>query len=105
MTQYPLIQQAPELDRMKSEAPRSASYGLSRVAKASYSQHFDKIQIGKAAYRNVELKVSDIDVKPYAGILGQDFLKTRKVWVSYTTRQLFVEREAAAKPRLLSGTK
>lgn len=94
-----------DLDRMKAEAPRSASYGISGVEKASYSQHFDKIEIGKAAYRNVELKVSDIVVKPYAGLLGQDFLRTRKVWVSYATRQLLVERERAAKPRLQSRPK
>lgn len=82
-----------DIERLKAEAPQSTSYGSSGLAKTSYSQRFDKIQVGQSTYGNVELKVSDIKVEPYDGLLGLDFLRTRKIWVSYATRQVLVERQ------------
>ena len=69
-----------DTERMKAEAPRSISYRSSGMGKPSYAHVFDKIQIGQSAYGDVELKVSDIKVEPYDGLLGLDFLRTRKAW-------------------------
>lgn len=81
-----------DVEQLKTEAPRTISHGSSGVPMANFARRFDKIQIGQSTYGNIEIKVSEIDVKPYDGLLGLDFLGSRKIWVSYATRQLLVGR-------------
>ena len=79
-------------EQLKAQSPKSTSHSSSGVAMANYARRFDSIQIGQSSYRNVELKFSEIDVKPYDGLLGLDFLGSRKIWISYATRQLFIDK-------------
>ncbi|MGR4870562.1 aspartyl protease family protein [Variovorax sp. LARHSF232] len=84
-----------DIDRLKAKAPRSTSYGVSGSPIDNFTQRFGRVQIGQSAYGAVPLRVAGIHVKPYDGILGLDFLRSRKVWVSYATQQLLVERTPA----------
>ncbi|MEJ8847240.1 aspartyl protease family protein [Variovorax rhizosphaerae] len=86
-----------DLERLKAESPRSTSYSSTGASMSNFAMRFDKVQIGQAFYANGKIRVSEIDVKPYDGLLGLDFLRKRKVWVSYGTRQLLLER-VPAKP-------
>jgi predicted aspartyl protease len=84
-----------DIERLKAEASKSIAYTSSGSAMVSYSQRFEKVQIGPSGYSDIELNVFDMKVGTYDGMLGLDFLRTRKVWVSYATQQLLVGRASA----------
>ncbi|MEJ8855843.1 aspartyl protease family protein [Variovorax robiniae] len=84
-----------DLDRLKAEAPRSTSYSSTGASMSNFGMRFDKVRLGQASYANARIRVSEIDVRPYDGLLGLDFLRKRKVWVSYATQQLLLERVPA----------
>jgi predicted aspartyl protease len=82
-----------DLERLKAEAPRNISHSTSGATIQNYTHRFGSVQIGEGTYDNIEIKISEIKVDPYDGLLGLDFLRSRKVWVSYATRQLLVQRK------------
>jgi predicted aspartyl protease len=81
-----------DVDRLKSEAPLTISRSSSGAEVKNYTQRFDTVRIGQSTYANIDIKISEIVVGPYDGLLGLDFLRSRKIWVSYATQQLFVHR-------------
>jgi predicted aspartyl protease len=81
-----------DVERLKSDAPLTISRSSSGAEVKNYTQRFDTVRIGQSAYANIEIKISEIVVGPYDGLLGLDFLRSRKVWVSYATQQLFIDR-------------
>lgn len=80
-----------ELDQLKAQAPHNLSKSATGGTMSNFAKRFARVQVGRSSYRNVEIKVSEIKVEPYDGLLGLDFLHSRKVWVSYATNQLFFE--------------
>lgn len=88
-----------DIEKLKAYAQRTTSYAHSGRSMTNYSQRFNRVQIGESSYRNVEIKIAGIEVKTYDGLLGLDFLRTRKVWVSYATRQLLVEQTPVKRRR------
>lgn len=81
-----------DLERLKQDAPETISRSTHGTQMRNYAQRFESVRIGAATYRNIVIKVSEIQVDPYDGLLGLDFLHSRKVWISYATRQLLVAR-------------
>jgi predicted aspartyl protease len=64
------------------------------------SRHrFDTIQIGNEILRGRTLNVADVHLHTDAMVLGADFARTRRVWLSYATEQMFV-----MPPRASGGT-
>jgi hypothetical protein len=52
---------------------------------------FSELQIGPEVTRNPQLWVASARVVPIVDmLLGVDWLRTRRVWLSYATRQFFV---------------
>ena len=56
---------------------------------------FSRLQIGADQFANPGLTVLDRTLRGADMLLGEDFLRLRRVWISYRTRQLFVARPAA----------
>jgi hypothetical protein len=80
------------VEQLKREVRPTISHGASGMPMENFARRFDRVRVGRGSYGNVEIKVSEIDVKPYDGLLGLDFLGSQKIWISYATRQLLVER-------------
>jgi hypothetical protein len=55
---------------------------------------FQELRIGPAVYRGVRLPILPTDLGGGDALVGQDFLRDRRVWMSFPTRQLFVSRLA-----------
>ncbi len=55
---------------------------------------FQEFRIGPAVYRGVRLPILPTDLGGVDALVGQDFLRDRRVWMSFPTRQLFVSRLA-----------
>lgn len=88
-----------DVDRIRREARMTISHGAAGLPTANFAQRFEQVQIGQGTYGNVQINVSEIDVAPYDGLLGLDFLRSRKIWISYATRQLLVERTHRQEPK------
>ncbi|WP_322093260.1 retroviral-like aspartic protease family protein [Paraburkholderia bannensis] len=75
--------------------PQRTGFGLNGTAVAFYIHRFDTVQIGAREFQNVKLEVSDAPF--YADmLLGMDFLKWRRVWLSYSTGWVFMQLHTAS---------
>jgi predicted aspartyl protease len=78
--------------RAALEADARAAYvGAGGVTVGARGHRFGTFSIGKAAFRNVRIAVQDRDFAPFDMLLGVDFLRSRRVWLSYATRQVFIQ--------------
>jgi predicted aspartyl protease len=75
--------------------------GLQSAA-STYDAHlhrFDTIDIGDTRFRNAAIEVVDRSLPDVDMLIGLDFLKSRRVWLSYGTGQVFIQRVAALPTR------
>ncbi|WP_321899903.1 retropepsin-like aspartic protease [Paraburkholderia heleia] len=57
----------------------------------AHKHRFDTMSVGAATFHNVRLSVQDQDFPGIDMLLGMDFLRWRKVWLSYGTNQVFIQ--------------
>ena len=74
------------------------SRGLDQNQNQAYLHHFDEVRIGRETFHHLGLAVSDLHVQEAAMLLGADYMRTRRIWLSYATRQMFVVPPKAAAP-------
>jgi hypothetical protein len=67
------------------------SMGASGVPQQAYQHHFDSLTVGETTYRHVPLSVQDEHFGVMQMILGMDFFRRRKLWVSFKTEQIFLQ--------------
>lgn len=79
-----------DVDLLKAQAPPKRSTNSTGAHAVSYAKRLERIDIGRQSYGNVEILFSELEVAPYDGLLGLDFLGNRKIWLSYATGQMFL---------------
>lgn len=77
--------------------PQKTGHGLNGAAISLAIHRFDTVQIGAREFQNVKLEVSDATF-PADMLLGMDFLKWRRVWLSYSTGWVFMQLDAGVTP-------
>ena len=70
--------------------PRSTGSGSDGLPVTTYQHKFD-MKIGTASFDNAPLVVADIALKDSDMMLGMDFMRYRRVWVSYSTGWVFMQ--------------
>jgi predicted aspartyl protease len=75
---------------LKKDA-RDTHVGATGVAVTVRDHRFQTFSIGNAVFRGVRISVQDHDFAPFDMLLGIDFLRSRRVWLSYATRQVFIQ--------------
>jgi clan AA aspartic protease (TIGR02281 family) len=70
---------------------KSMSMGASGVPQQAYQHRFDSLTVGETTYRHVPLSVQDEHFGVMQMILGMDFFRRRKLWVSFKTEQIFLQ--------------
>jgi Aspartyl protease len=63
-----------------------------------HMHRFAEFRIGPDVFRNVPIAVAPIPTHVDM-LLGLDYARTRDIWLSYSTRQLFVALPAAPQPQ------
>jgi hypothetical protein len=53
--------------------------------------HFNTLDVGEGRTPAPEIGVGEIQIEPDDMILGLDYLRSHKVWVSYRTKRVFVQ--------------
>jgi predicted aspartyl protease len=52
---------------------------------------FAELRLGDGVFPNTTLLVVDLPTAPFEMLIGLDFLRTRRAWISYGTSQLFLQ--------------
>ena len=71
--------------------PLNTYFGAQGVAVAGRRHAFRTFSTG-GAYRRVQISVLDTSFGAFDMLLGMDFLRTRRMWLSYRTGQLFIQQ-------------
>jgi len=72
--------------------------GVDQNLLSAHRHLFALVAVGPVLYRNVILEVVDLHVPDVGMLLGADLVRTRHVWLSYATNQMFVEQPPAPAP-------
>jgi predicted aspartyl protease len=87
------------VDAAALKGDRADSYiGASGVAVGAHRRRFDSLAIGTARFSNARISVQDSDFSAFDMLLGMDYLAGHKLWLSYRTHQVFIDRASAAPP-------
>jgi len=61
---------------------------------AARVHRFSRLEIGTEVLRNPEIIVTDVRLSDADLVLGIDFLRARRIWFSYGSRQIFIMRRS-----------
>ena len=75
-----------------------SSHGVDQTEVPIHAHRFAELSVGPGTFRNVAIQVADLHVDDVGMLLGADYVRTRHVWLSYATDQMFVERNVPAAP-------
>jgi clan AA aspartic protease (TIGR02281 family) len=76
---------------------RDPAIRLHSAAAEELSAHvhrFAQLGIGTAVVRDLEIAVTDLRLSDADLVLGVDFLKSRRMWLSYGSQQIFLSRRS-----------
>lgn len=80
---------------LKGDAP-DTYVGSDGVTVAARRHRFETLTVGGSVFRNVTISVRSGDFAAFDMLLGVDVLRSRRVWLSYATRQVFMQRAPEA---------
>jgi hypothetical protein len=66
--------------------------GVAGEQLAARVHRFSQLEIGVETIPNPEIVVTDVMLSDADLVLGIDFLKSRRLWLSYGSQQLFLSR-------------
>jgi len=67
-------------------------HGAAAEQLSAHLHRFSQLQIGPQVVRNPELIVTDIRLNDADIVLGIDFLRSQRIWMSYGSQQIFLMR-------------
>jgi clan AA aspartic protease (TIGR02281 family) len=67
-------------------------HGAAAEQMSAHVHRFSQLQIGPEVIRNPELIVTDIRLNDADIVLGIDFLRSQRIWMSYGSQQIFLMR-------------
>jgi predicted aspartyl protease len=79
--------------------PKSTSRGVDGQALETYRHRFTTLTIGQEVFRNPTILVSRLHLTQGEMLLGLDWLRQRRIWISWDSRQLFVQDRRDMAPR------
>jgi predicted aspartyl protease len=90
--------------------PLGGISGMNGLSVTTHRHRFSTMEVGNSTFKDVALLVQEGRFKEAEMLLGLDFLRWRKVWLSYGTKQVFMQfaprarTDAAANPASSVGT-
>jgi predicted aspartyl protease len=67
-----------------------SSWGIDQTQKSVRLHKFGELRLGREIFHNIGLPVADLHLREAGMLLGADYAHTRRIWLSYATRQMFV---------------
>ncbi len=76
--------------------PEGHTIGVDQTDIATYRHRFSDMEVGADAFASVVLSVGAVQVPEADMLLGADYLRSRRIWLSYATQQVFIQRSRPA---------
>jgi len=73
------------------------AFGQPGVAVKAYEHHFDSVTVGHTTFRQAPLLIADERFGVIQMLLGMDFFRGRKLWMSFKTEQIFLQLAPATR--------
>jgi predicted aspartyl protease len=74
------------------------SWGVDQTQTSVRLHRFSALRVGRETFHNIGLPVADLRVQEVGMLLGADYVRSRRIWLSYATRQMFIVPPKFAKP-------
>jgi predicted aspartyl protease len=74
--------------------PPLTARGAAAEQLTAHLHRFSQLEIGGTIVRNPEVIVADVRLSDADLVLGVDFLRSRRIWFSYGSQQIFLSRRA-----------
>lgn len=89
-----------------AQEPMGALTGMNGLSVAAHRHRFASMHVGRATFTRAPVLVQDPSDSQVEMLLGLDFLRWRKLWLSYATAQVFIQFMPGprARPTLPSAT-
>ncbi len=76
--------------------------GVGGLAYQGVLHRFSRVVIGNDAFRDTTISVVDLPLTEGGMLLGLDYMRSRRIWLSYATRQAFIANRAPV-PSAITG--
>ena len=70
--------------------PAGSATGIQGVPVVSHRHRFASLIVGSTTFAGPQIAVQDSDFGAFDMLLGMDYLRTRSLWLSYATGQVFI---------------
>jgi predicted aspartyl protease len=74
--------------------PVATVLGAAAEQLTAYVHRFSQLEVGEEVLRNPEVIVTDVRLSDADLVLGIDYLRPRRIWLSYGSQQIFIKRRA-----------
>ncbi|WP_159444557.1 retroviral-like aspartic protease family protein [Paraburkholderia ribeironis] len=74
-----------------NQFPAAFGTGFGGTAVTTHRGRFNSLQIGPLVYRDARLDIGEMELATGDMLLGMDFMRTRRVWVSYSNNRVFMQ--------------
>jgi hypothetical protein len=85
------------LPAMLAKDRSTFTWGVDQDRRQARLHRFDEMQIGNETFHQVNLFVADVHLQEAGMVLGADYIRRRRIWLSYATQQMFVIPPAMVK--------
>jgi predicted aspartyl protease len=82
-------------DAVLARDPPMQTRGFGAGRLASRIHRFDNLAVGNIGLRNPEIVVTELRLRGIDLILGMDFLRSRRVWLSYAGFRMFLSSDSS----------
>lgn len=89
-------------DAMLANDPAGTGHGIDQTAIALRYHRFEDVRVGPEIFRGLRISVGDLALRDADMLLGMDYARTRRLWLSYATQQMFVAPRRRAAPATLT---
>jgi predicted aspartyl protease len=72
----------------------NSGFGINQLSSTGHWHVFSDVVIGPEKFRRMLISVDPIRLSGADGLLGNDFLRSHRVWLSYATGQVFIQRSS-----------
>ena len=79
-------------DAVMARDPAITVHGAVAEQLGAHVHRFAQLAIGTEVIRNLEIAVTDVRLNDADLVLGIDFLRSRRMWMSYGSQQIFLSR-------------
>jgi predicted aspartyl protease len=78
---------------MLAQEPPGGAFLFEGTGSKVPSHRFDRVKVGDEIFRGLRIGFADLPAGEAEMLLGEDYMRPRRFWLSYATQTLFIQSE------------